>query len=131
VIVAIVAAGILGGIAAGITVLVAPGIVTAIKVEWSRRSAEAEDAEEAERLYPHLGAGAEAVATDPGAGEWDAYPVETPWRGREDIPPGTKVTVVADEEKDSFGAGVRVVVVRIAGRKGQWLVSRRALGRPK
>jgi hypothetical protein len=41
VIVAIVAAGVLGVIVAGITVLVAPGIGTAIKDEWDRRSAEA------------------------------------------------------------------------------------------
>jgi hypothetical protein len=68
---------------------------------------------------------------DPEDGSWPAYPADRILDARENLLPGTNLTVVADDKRDSYGAGTRWVVVKIAGREGQWLVSRRALTRPE
>jgi hypothetical protein len=132
---AIIAAGALAGILGGLVVLLGPGIAAGIRETWARSRAEAEAAE-AERRYPHLRAGDRFVVRphgEPGISPWHVYRVETPTDG-EAVTAPIAVTVVADDEQDMWrtpgSAGTRDVVVRIDGREGRWLVSRRALARP-
>lgn len=139
-IVAIVAAGVVGGIVAGLTVLAVP----AMKAEWDRYREEEAKAQalrvainRAWEKWPRL-ALADRQDLRWAVGTSDV-PLDATEPGQDDLklPQGTTVSVIADDgpsesEANLWGmeasmVGWRRVVVEVPGREGRWGVHRRCL----